>query len=202
MGKGDKPRKRARKQELPKLSAVPQRKARGKRRMQQIDREAQNVVLEARARRMGKDGSDEAVKSEMRAAAFGEAAGRAIHLLRPDRAGELWATYLAFTNAEETYHKRCLGMRTHPKVATIEMLPEQVESRADHKPDLRSEDERHRDAVNRWQEWSDALRTLDLGQQAALWAVIRGWAEPLDLDGKATAAGERFVSAVEALHDA
>ncbi len=202
MGRGDKTRRRRKeKQEMPKLAPAPRRKARGKRRMQQIDKEAQNVVLEARARRMGRDGADEAVRSEMRTAALGEAAGRVIHVLRPDRASDLWATYKAITGAEETYLKRRLQMRVHPKVAKIEMVPEQVESRADHKPDLRSEEDKHRDAVNRWQEWVGELRALDLGQQAALWAVIRGWAEPLDPDGKATPAGERFVDALEMLHD-
>lgn len=77
-------------------------------------------------------------------------------------------------------------------------MPERFETREDDKPDLRSEDERHRDAVNDWMRWRGYVGQLRSDQQFALFEVVRGRAEPV-VEAALTRAGERFVDALKEL---
>lgn len=65
-------------------------------------------------------------------------------------------------------------------------------------PDLRSEDERHRDAVNDWMRWRGYIGQLRSDQQFALFEVVRGRVEPV-VEAELTRAGERFVGALRML---
>ena len=73
--------KRRAKKEMPGLAETPKRKARGRKRMEQIkaDPDAERTVLQARARQTGSDTKD---LREMMNPALGEAAGRAIYAVR------------------------------------------------------------------------------------------------------------------------
>ena len=193
--------KRRAKKALPSLSPVPRPKKRGRERMAEIQREGhdrnpQQTALEARARMMGvKD------LSAMKAQALGEAAGRAIYLSHePDDAAKLWDVYARFTATEERYASLVLGKGLHAKTAKIETMTERFETRDDDSPDLRTEDERHRDASNAWARWRGYLGHLSAFDQNAIMCVVRGRNEPVK-DGKVTQTGQDFVQAVERLAD-
>lgn len=199
MGKGD----RKKKQPLPRLATVPRPKARGRKRMEQIGREKiernpARVALEVRAQQMGRSKAD---WRAMAAQALGDPAGQALHLAHdPEKAARLWSAYTGLTAAESRYHRTCLGKSMAAKVAKIEFLPETFEARDDDQPDLRDEDERHRDAANAWNRWLGYFNSLGLADRSIIQAVSRGWCEPVR-DGTLTDKGRDFVAAVEKLAD-
>lgn len=183
---------------LASLAPTPKRKARGKKRMEEIaaDPDAQLTVLEARARQCGRVPKD---MTEMNHPALGEPAGRAIFVAREGRDAErLWDTYAQYTAAEAGYAKSYLGMRLHAKTGKVEYLVEKVEARPDDTLDLRDEEQRSRDASNRWMRWRGYIMRLPRHQQDAIRAVAHGDAEPMDA-GAITPQGYRFLSAIEAL---
>ena len=172
--------KRRAKKEMPGLAETPKRKARGRKRMEQIkaDPDAERTVLQARARQTGSDTKD---LREMMNPALGEAAGRAIYAVRKgDTAKRLWDAYKGFTAAEAAYAKHYLGMSLNAKTAKIEMMPETFEARADDRPDLRDEEQRSKDASNKWMRWRGMLMQLDKAYQKAILDVAYGRVEPMD----------------------
>lgn len=201
MGKGDR-RGKSKKQplDLPGLAPTPRPKKRGKARMAEIsqERDPQRTVLSARARMMGQEDTVQN-RQNMRSQALGEAAGRAIYLAcDEEEAAKLWSIYAAFTAIEARYAKVVLCKSLHAKGTRIEMMPERFETRADDKPDLRSEDERHRDAVNDWMRWRGYIGQLRSDQQFALFEVVRGRVEPV-VETELTRAGGRFVFSLKVL---
>lgn len=204
MGKGDRRGKTQTKPLAEDLGLAPVRRRakQGRARMQELKtnpalsrREDPTLVaLKARARMMGtKD------LNAMRSQALGEPAGRAIYLrYEGSEAAELWDVYAGLTAAEARYAKIVLGVPIQAKVAKIEYLPERLETGADDDPDLRTEDERHRDAVNSWIRWRGLIQQLSAGEQTAIWAVVRGRAEPVH-EGSLTRSGGRFLEALAAM---
>ena len=198
MGKGD---KRNRKKFEVALAPVPKAKARGRKRMEQIqqekpDRTPARTALEARARQMGHKESDWRI---MQFQALGEPAGQALFLSHTvEDALKLWTVYAGLTASEARYHRVCLGKSMAAKVAKIEFLPERFEARDDDQPDLRDEDEKHRDAANSWDRWRGHFNQLGLGDRTIIQSVSRGWIDPV-IDGIVTARGKEFVTAVEKL---
>lgn len=192
--------KRRAKKAMPEIAATPRRKSRGRQRMAEIkaDPEAQRTVLEARARQSGKAPKE---LTEMRDPALGEGAGRAIHAIhRGEAAKRLWSVYTGFTAAEATYAKHYLGLRLHANTAKLEMMVERIETRADDKPDFRTEEERSRDASNNWMRWRGYIMHLANPDQRVIFDVAYGRAEPMDA-GQITRTGLHFVSAMEQLAD-
>lgn len=199
MGKGD---RRNRKQSIGlDLAPAPRKKARGRKRMEQIKTTGRNphrTALEVRARQMGHDPDKWQM---MQFQALGEPAGRALFAAHTvEDAVGLWSVYAGLTNAERRYHSVCLGKSMSAKVAKVEFLPEVFEVDPDEQPDLRDEDERHRDAVNAWDKWHGWFKQLNLGQRSIIQSVSRGWADPM-IDGKLTEKGKEFVKAVEVLSE-
>lgn len=192
--KGEK--RRFKKLAMPNLTLVPRRKKRGRARMEEIKAEpdAQMTVLAARARLSGMSPKD---ITEMRDPAYGEDAGMAILAIhKGDNAKRLWAAYRDFTAAEATYAKYYLGLRLHAGTLKLELLPDDFEVRPDDKLDLRSEEERSRDAASAWMHWQGLIMRLPCYQQAAIYHVSYGRAKPMDA-GKITDSGRRFVAAME-----
>lgn len=164
------------------------------------ERDPQKTVLQARARMLGKEDTAQA-RQEMRSQALGDAAGMALYLSAdPDDMQRLYGVYARLTTTEHRYSRLVLGKSLHAKCAKIEMMPERLEARADDTPDHRSEDERHRDAVNAWERWRGYVGQMISGQQNDLWAVIRGRVEPIR-EARVTKAGLDFVAAVGVLAD-
>jgi len=158
----------------------------------------QKIVFAARARQAGKKPKD---LTEMDREAYGEAAGVAILAIHGgDTAKRLWDAYRGFTAAEATYAKYYLGLRLHAATAKLEMMPERLETRPDDKPDLRTEEERSRDAANAWMRWQGFIMHLPCYQQAAIYDVSYGRVEPMS-EGRITDHGRRFVWAMERFAD-
>jgi hypothetical protein len=192
---------RAKKAGMPDLAQVPKKQPNGRKRRptgHMGEKAPEKTALEARARQTGKSAKD---LGEMRHPAYGEAAGRAIYSLHGgDTAKRLWDAYAGYTAAEATYAKTYLGLRLHAKTAKVEYLIEVFEARPDDRPDLRTEEERSRDAANRWMEWQGRIMHLPRHQQAVIRDVAYGNIEPMDA-GQVTAQGRRFVEAIERLAD-
>lgn len=212
MGKGDKQRARARKKDqrvaagLPELAEVPRREKDGastrvKRTVSvRQERAPDKVALQARARMMGQEGQPLEL---MRTQALGEEAGQAIYLAHgvdPKRAAALWAVYAAFTASEARYARVVLGKSLYAKSGKIETMPERFEARADDEPDLRTEDEKHRDAVNSWMHWRGLIGQLRALEQSALFDAAHGRVS-LVCAASVTPAGHRFVMALERLEE-
>lgn len=200
MGRGDKRNRKTPNPDMD-IAPAPRKKARGRKRMTDIKREAverhpARAALEARARQMGHDPDKWQL---MQFQALGEPAGQAFFAAHTvEDAVGLWSVYAALTNAEARYHRVCLGKSMAAKVAKVEFLPESFEANPDDAPDLRDEDEKHRDASNNWDKWRGFFNQLTLGEQAIIQSVSRGWAVPM-IDGKLTGKGKEFVLAVESL---
>lgn len=183
------------------LAPAPRKKARGRQRMKEIRRERvekhpAKAALEVRARQMGHDPDKWQL---MQFQALGEPAGQALFAAHTvEDAVGLWSVYAGLTNAEARYHRVVLGKSTAAKVAKVEFLPELFEVDPDEQPDLRDEDEKHRDAVNNWDKWRGWFNKLGLGDRSIIQSVSRGWCEVM-IDGRLTEKGKAFVLAVERL---
>lgn len=212
MGKGDRKtqakRNRA-KMELPTIAPAPRKpkaKKQGRARMVEIKAEreddAKRTVLAGRARQMGKDPHSREDRAAMDRQSHGEAAGRAISLSHGGDKGErLQQAYRGLTAAEQRYNRIVLGQSIHAKCAKVEMMPERLTTSAeDAPPDLRSDDEKHRAAVNEWMRWKGYTQSLSAAHRTALFNASRGLVE-LHVGPELTRHGRAFVAAVEALAD-
>ncbi len=160
--------------------------------MREIEAENKQTNLEARARQMGLPARD---ADKMRDQMLGEGAGQALYLLcKPDHAKRLWDHYTALTAAEARYH-RSLGKSIHAKTAKIEAMREVFEVSAESTVDLRSEEDRDRDAVRRWMHWQGNIMRIHGHLQAAIYNAYRQHATLVDA-GVATKAGREFVEAM------
>lgn len=177
---------------LPALTPTPRAKSRGRARMKEISEDVQKPVLQARARHMG--ASD---MNEMRLTGLVDAAGMAITLSRDaDTAKSLTALYGAYIASYRRYMIRCIGVSPDAKTAKIEMMPEVVEVRPDDRPDIRSHDERDRDAANSWGRYHTALASLSIADRSYIEGASRDWVVLVDA-GTVTPAGARFVAAMD-----
>lgn len=191
-------KRRAKKAQMPELAQAPRKHKDGRKKRKAghvADSNPCLTVLEARARHMGKAGR----AGEMKHPALSEAAGQAIFAtLGAEAAEKAWEAYAGLTAAEASYHRYYTGLRLNAKTAKIEMAPERFEARADDRPDLRSEEDRARDAVNRWMRWRGLVMHLPSHQQEAIFDAAYGRCPQMD-GGKPTGAGERLAWACDAL---
>lgn len=191
---------------LPDLAQIPRRERDGKttriaRTSEKIsERHPDKLALKARARQMGKDPMQ---YDQMRHQALGEPAGQAIFSVLPeDQAKKCWDVYKDLTAAEFRYHKIVLGRSCFCKTAKIEFTPERLQASADDPaPDMRDENERHRDAVNARQRWKGIAMHLPANQRRTISEVFLGQKEPMR-DGMVTASGRVLVLALQNVVDA
>lgn len=189
---------------LPGLAPIKPRKKQGRARMAEIkaDPEESRLALEIRANRMGKNGGDPKVRAEMRSQSLTGQAGAALALSEaPDTAKRLAALYGDFCACYERYTRIALEVGCHAKSGKIEMLPNPMPDAMEYTPDLRTEDERHRAAINKWGEWKHKLNQIGMGHASAIWTAFHGFRD-LHEGGKVTAAGARFVAAMVVLDGA
>ncbi len=203
MGKGD---KRHRKQSIGvDLAEVPRKKARGWARMQELqtaeaqaDEKSHEERLAVRARHVGAK-ADKKGLAQMKHVMLSEPAGQAIWI-GSDDANALWEVYSGLTRAEARYATVVLGTNIHAKVAKVEFLPETFEARSDEPPDERTEDEKHRAAVNAWMYWKGKLGCLSAHKHTAIMDIARCRKEPV-VEGELTQAGRKFIESLKALKD-
>ncbi len=164
------------------------------------ERDASAVALKARCRMAG---WAETELDRARMQSLEGQAGIAITIgARNDAERQrLWAAYAGLDATEETYFRRVLGKSRHAKTAKLEMMPpEAIETRPDDKPDLRDEDQKHRDAVNGWMRWRGYLGHLRSDEQTAIHGAMQHRAA-LAVDGRLTTAGASFVAAMRVFSD-
>lgn len=183
------------------------KKARGKRAMfrqiesreearaQKIKRDdAQKTVREARVRKTGLS------EREVMDAKYGEAIGYVILLEAKSKADieTLWKTYCDFDHVDHVYFSRVLNRSRFPAGAKMEFVPERVEADPDARPDLRSDEEKARNAVADWMRWQGYLGRLPGQQRSAVIRAVRQMDMVL-IDEKVTPQGRFFVEALRAL---
>ncbi len=115
-----------------------------------------------------------------------------------EEAVALWAIFNDMDRADDSYVRNVLGRRRFAKTAKVEMIPERAEARADDRPDLRDEDQKHRDAANAQAGWRSRLDRLRPGDRKILRASMRGLCEVIR-EGQVTADGFRFMRAMKNL---
>ena len=84
-------------------------------------------------------------------------------------------------------------------VARLDMLPERFETRADDRPDIRSEDERDRDAVSSWMRWQGALQALGAHDASLIIRASRQTCGALVIGGRLSTTGSVFVAAMRSM---
>lgn len=132
---------------------------------------------------------------------YGHPCGVAIDALAVslDEALALWALFDRIDKADAAYCRHVLGVRRFAKTAKIELLPERMETNADAPAaDLRSDEEKHRDAQNGWGRWTACLARLNARHRLAITDTMRGVREPTR-DGKVTRAGHEMVDGLRAM---
>lgn len=191
--------KRRAKKDLPKLAEVPKKQPNGRTRRQRgqvSEKREDSAVLKARARHMG--------QPERKAGAMNHPmlecdAGRA--LWNTAEREDLWTTYEACRSAYEKYMRQRTGLSIYAKTAKIEMMPERFETNADDAPaDDRTDEEKHRAAMDAWGKWKGALSRLTVAQAACVYSALYGWSMLVAHSGWPTKQGEAFIEAMKALH--
>lgn len=151
------------------------------------------TVRQARSRQTGVP-EDEALRP-----IFGEEAGRAIaSVARANEADRLWRLFLAFDRADDLYFSRIIGRSRFPAVSKIEFMPERFGTRADDRPDLRTEDQKVNDTVKTWMRWQGHLGCLAAHERTAIIRASRQM-DDLHKDGGPTLHGKAFVAALRVL---
>lgn len=154
------------------------------------------TVREARKRHMPR-----ANRSTLLDPIMCEQAGQAIAIAADaDEAAKLWEVFTAYDRAHGAYSRLVLGRSRFPSISKMEFMPERLETRADDRPDLRTEDERVRDARNAMAAWDAHMAKLRPWQRHIIAGVVRQ-AETLHDLGVLTSAGRSFVAAVRRLRD-
>lgn len=182
---------------LPELAETPKREKSGRKRRRTrtsdgTDRDAADVALKARARQMASKDI-----AAMRDTALETGAGRAIRAsCSKDTAEKLLAVWGGYVAAWSRLAKHDLGISPDAKVARLEMLPDRFGVRPDDKPDLRTDEQKAKDARNAWQPYRVAFAKLPQRDRVAINTARVTTVDMVEL-GKATPAGKRFVAALK-----
>ena len=182
--------------DLPGLASVPRRDGNGcyvERTRQQAE-DPRVVALNARIRHFGPEVDAASVM-------LADPAGQAIHIgaRDADEAGKLWDVFARFDAADETYFRRIIGQPRFANVGRLDMMPERFETRADDRPDLRTEDERDRDAVNGWMRWQGALQAIGAHDAGLIIHESRQTCVAMFIGGRLSTTGASFVAAMRSL---
>ena len=156
------------------------------------------VVKEARARIMRLDPTD-AMLTEMLVSEPGQAIYAGAKNL--DEAKKLWAVFCAFDAVDDAYSRRVIGRPRFANVSRLEMMPERFETRADDRPDTRTEDEKVRDAKNAKARWEAYMADIGPYFRHCVIAASRQTHEMFLIEGKLTLAGDYFVRAMRTLRE-
>ena len=109
-----------------------------------------------------------------------------------------WDVFSRWSRAEATYRARYLGQGEQPASAALQMIPDRMETDSSATVDLRTPDERDRDAVSSWMRWQGFLGHLPRESRTVLHCARRGDGPALWRDGEPTPAG---LVALDALRD-
>lgn len=182
--------------DMPGLAETPKRKRDGRfaESTRRPAEDARVVAFNARIRHFGPSVDAASVM-------LADPAGQAIHIgaRDADEAGKLWDVFARYDAADERYSRRILGQPRFANVGRLDILPERFETRADDRPDLRSEDERDRDAVNGWMRWQGAMQSLGAHDAGLITRASRQTCGALVIGGRLSTTGAAFVAAMRML---
>ena len=118
-----------------------------------------------------------------------------------DEAARLWDVWQAYSAAEHNYRKRILDNAGAVKGASIQMVPEPMETDPSLRIDLRDEEAKDRQAVASYMRWQGFLGELPTGGMSALRQAQGGTGKPLWQagEGKPTAHGVFALAMLRAL---
>lgn len=206
MSKADRAKKRALRKAvklagMPEVAAVPRREANGRKQRETregvgAERDPTKTALNARAKHMG-EGQTREGRAKVAAQSYAGEAGRAIMASQQgEPARGMTECYTALLRADAAYCSRYLGSRRHAKTAKIEMMPERFEARADDTPDLRTDEERDRQAVSTWMRWQGWLGQIAKHKASAIQRALGEEAELVTCGGVLTGEGCLFIEAM------
>lgn len=194
--------KRRAKQSLPKLAPIEkkvQHRIKGK--FAKED-DPQKTAREGRERQLGGKGR-RLLSGDPMNPILGHEIGYVLQACcKPEVAVRLWDTWQAYCAAEEAYRKRILGMSAHPKGASIQAMPEPLQTDQSMRVDMRTDEERDRQAVSVWMKWQGYLGCIPTDWASAMRQAERGNGRKLWRDGEVTAAGLTALDAIKALREA
>lgn len=113
----------------------------------------------------------------------------------------LWDVFSRWARAEATYRARYLGQREQPAGAALQMIPDRMETDQSATVDVRSPDDRDRDAVTGWMRWQGFLGHLSRDASTVLHHARRNDGPTLWYDGQPTPAGLIALAALRDLAD-
>ena len=113
----------------------------------------------------------------------------------------LWRTWQGFCMAMRTYRLRYIGQSGTAKGASIAMVPDRMETDQSHSVDLRSIEERDRDAVSGYMRWHGYLMHLSAYDQRILHDLEQDRDEAIWRRGKPTGRGMDTLEALRRLRD-
>jgi hypothetical protein len=118
-------------------------------------------ILEARKRMSDAPPEDTLQESDMGRCIMALSQGDDLRMLR-----NAWA---ALSAARANYRTRIIGQTGNPQGAAIAMVPEAMQTDQSLRVDLRTPEERDRDARRHWHEWEAAIKRLPTPQHK--WAI-------------------------------
>jgi hypothetical protein len=155
-------------------------------------KDAADVVLNARMRRMAKPD-----KSAARSQLAGTDMGLCIVHIMPSDQSRLWAAWQAVCSARLTYRMRILGTTGQPQGAALAMIPEAMQTDQSHSVDIRTAEERDMAAKRGDEYWASLIAALPTPQhKRALMPAMDEAAEVLWRDAAPT---KRGITAVASL---
>lgn len=158
----------------------------------------QREALNSRCRRFGVPANAHN-RETMRTPWMGCDLGFVIHARCKEReAARLWDVFSRWSRAEATYRIRYLGQGEQPAGAALQMIPDRMETDQSATVDVRTPEERDRDAVTVWMRWQGFLGHLSSDARTALHGARREDGRELWGGGEPTSAG---LAALDALID-
>lgn len=198
--------RRKKRASLDELCAVPsvarrEKQARQNGRFTKVEEDPRAAFLNARCRRFGIDQTDEN-RSRMAGVHLCCDLGFVLEAAcKPADIAPLWDVFSRWCRAEAVYRARYVGQREQPASAALTMVPETMETDPSLTVDVRSQDERDRDAVSGWMRWQGFFGHLPAQHRTVLHNARRQDG-PVLWSGAATEAGLLALEALRGLAEA
>mgnify|MGYP000085429732 CR=1 FL=1 len=163
------------------------------------DEDPRKTALTARCRQLGNDGS----RKDQEDAAnpmLSHPMGYVIQSeCKKDHAAILWDVWQRYSMAERTYRMLYLGTTGDPQGAAIAMVPDKMQTDQSFNVDLRTREERERQAVASWMRWQGYLGQMGAVAASTLRKAERGDGKPLWDDAKPTYQGRCALTSLSVL---
>ncbi len=202
MGKGDR-RGKVKPQGIPDLAPTKTRgkQAREKGRFVKPQEDAARVALTARCHHYTATAATKEERDKAKAPHMGCHIGWVMQHEAPKDVPRLWRIWQAWGQAEDTYARRIIGRTPLPQGSNMAAIPDKLETDTGHTVDLRTSDEKDRDAVKAWMRWRGYLGHLSADEATALHGARKDTGKALWRDRKPTRHGVATLAALVHLCD-